>query len=48
MPLKILEKNNINNAKIIYLKSSDHRLSKPYDLMVINNAIDNIRSQSKI
>jgi hypothetical protein len=34
-----------DNVQIIYLKSSDHRLSKPEDLLVINNAIDNIRSQ---
>ena len=45
MPQKIIEKTTGKNNQIIYLKSSDHRLSKPEDLLVINNAIDNIRSQ---
>jgi len=44
MPKKIMGVTTGNNVQAIYLKSSDHRLSKPNDLIVINNAIDNIRS----
>ena len=44
MPQKILKITTGINAQIIYLKSSDHRLSKTKDLLVINNTIDNIRS----
>ena len=45
MPKKIMNNTTGNNVQIIYLKSSDHRLSKPEDLITINNAIDSIRSQ---
>ena len=31
--------------RIIYLKSSDHRLSKPNDILTIKNAIDSICSE---
>ena len=44
MPKKIMNNNSGNNIQIIYLKSSDHRLSKPTDLLVINNVIGNIVS----
>ena len=44
MPKKIMNNTSGNNIQIIYLKSSDHRLSKPTDLLVINNAISNIVS----
>ena len=43
MPKKIIKSVKANNSQIIYLKSSDHRLSKKEDLLVINNAIDSIR-----
>ena len=46
MPKKIMKITTGNNIKIIYLKSSDHRLSKPNDVLIINNAIDNIRSHN--
>tara|TARA_B110000116_G_C16799341_1_gene569138 strand:- start:1281 stop:2015 length:735 start_codon:yes stop_codon:yes gene_type:complete len=42
MPRKIMNITTGNNVRIIYLKSSDHRLSKPEDLSIINNAIDSI------
>ena len=45
MPKKIMNNTSGNNVQIIYLKSSDHRLSKPEDLITINNAIDNILYQ---
>lgn len=45
MPIKIMKKITGNNIQIIFLKSSDHRLSKYKDLLCINSAIDNIRSQ---
>ena len=44
MPKKIMNNTSGNNIQIIYLKSSDHRLSKPTDLLVINDAIGNIVS----
>ena len=44
MPKKIMNNTSGNNIQIIYLKSSDHRLSKPTDLLVINGAIGNIVS----
>ena len=44
MPKKIMDNTSGNYIQIIYLKSSDHRLSKPTDLLIINNAIDNIVS----
>ena len=44
MPKKIMNNTSGNNIQIIYLKSSDHRLSKPTDLLVINNVIGNIVS----
>tara|TARA_B100000686_G_C16719547_1_gene934079 strand:- start:684 stop:1418 length:735 start_codon:yes stop_codon:yes gene_type:complete len=43
MPKKIMKLVKGNNVQIVYLKSSDHRLSKTNDLKVINNTIDNIR-----
>ena len=45
IPKKIMEKVSSNKVQIIYLKSSDHRLSKTGDLLTICNAIDNIRYQ---
>lgn len=44
MPKKIMNIYNGNNFQIIYLKSSDHRLSSYSDLITINNSIDNIRA----
>jgi pimeloyl-ACP methyl ester carboxylesterase len=44
LPIKIMKIASTKNMQIIYLKSSDHRLSKPSDLLVINNAIDIVRS----
>lgn len=44
MPKKIMKTVTGKNTQIIYLKSSDHRLSKREDLIIINNAIDSIRS----
>ena len=44
MPKKIMNNTKGNNIQILYLKSSDHRLSKPTDLLVINNTIGNIVS----
>ena len=44
MPKKFMKMTNSKNVQIIYLKSSDHRLSKKTDLLVINNAINNILS----
>lgn len=44
MPKKIMNIISGNNVQIIYLKSSDHRLSLKSDLLLINNAIDNVRS----
>ena len=45
MPKKIMDNTSGKNVQIIYLKSSNHRLSKPEDLAIINSAIDNIRYQ---
>ena len=39
---KILKKISNNNAQIIYLKNSGHRLSNKNELITIHNAIDNI------
>ena len=44
MPKKIMEAINGKNIQIIYLKNSNHRLSKPSDLLIIKSSIDNIRS----
>ena len=44
MPKKIMKITNSKNVQILYLKSSDHRLSKTVDLLTINNAIGNILS----
>jgi len=44
MPKKIMEITTGNNVQIIYLKSSDHRLSLPSDLITINNGINSIRA----
>ena len=45
MAQKIMDKTTGGNIQIIYLKSSDHRLSKTEDLKIIKNSIDSIRSQ---
>ena len=45
MPKKIMMAISGKNIQIIYLKSSDHRLSKMEDLKIIVSAIENIRSQ---
>ena len=45
IPIKIMNQTSGRNVQIIYIKSSDHRLSKANDLRVINSAIDNIRCQ---
>lgn len=42
MPKKIMKVTKSKNVQIIYLKSSDHRLSKPSDLKVIQNSINSI------
>lgn len=42
MPKKILNCIKSENSQIIYLQSSDHRLSKKEDLVIINSAINNI------
>ena len=39
---KILKKISSNKIQIRYLKNSDHRLSNKNELIIINNAIDNI------
>ena len=44
MPKKIMKLAKSKNIQIIYLKSSDHRLSKNSDLRIINSTVDNIRS----
>ena len=44
MAKKIMGITSGKNVQILYLKSSDHRLSKPTDLLVINNAIGNVVS----
>jgi len=44
MPKKFMKMTNSENVQILYLKSSDHRLSQKTDLLVINNAICNILS----
>ena len=43
MPKRIMKITTGHNVQIIYLKSSDHRLSKKNDLNTINNAINSIR-----
>ena len=48
IPKLIMKKTISKNIQIIYLKSSDHRLSKPEDLLIINDAITNIRYQIKL
>jgi len=45
IPKKIMNNTTGNNIQIIYLKSSDHRLSKREDLITINSTIDSIRYQ---
>lgn len=45
MPKKIIKTMSGKNIQIIYLKSSDHRLSRLEDLKVIVNSIESIRSQ---
>ena len=43
VPNKILNRVTTKNAKIIFLKNSDHRLSNINDLKTIKLAIDSIR-----
>ena len=43
MPKKILKKVTGKNVNIIYLKESDHRLSKENDLKMITQSIEYIR-----
>ena len=42
MPKKIMEKTSSKNIQIIYLKSSNHRLSSKNDLKVIINSINSL------
>jgi esterase/lipase len=42
LPEKIVKKIKGNQIQIKLLKNSDHRLSKPFDLKVINEAVDSI------
>ena len=42
-PEKIMKKISSNKIKIIYLKNSDHRLSKKEDLKMIKQSIELIR-----
>jgi len=44
MPKKIMEITTGDNVQIIYLKSSDHRLSTPSDLIALENGMNNIRA----
>ena len=44
MPERIMKKIISNNFQIVYVKNSDHRLSKVNDLKIINNSVDNMRS----
>ena len=48
IPKKIMNITSGDNVQIIYLKSSDHRLSKLQDLITINKAIDDIRNQIQL
>jgi len=43
IPKKIMKVINSSNIQLILLKKSDHRLSKPTDLTVIKNSINNLR-----
>tara|TARA_Y100000590_G_scaffold130791_1_gene149376 strand:+ start:406 stop:1155 length:750 start_codon:yes stop_codon:yes gene_type:complete len=45
VPKKIMEKTSGNNIQIIYIKSSDHQLSKIKNIITINSAIDNLKNQ---
>ena len=42
LPEKIIKKIKGNQIQIKLLKNSDHRLSEPFDLKVINEAVDSI------
>ena len=42
MPKKIMNKTSGKHVQILYLKSSDHRLSTKNDLVIIKNSINNI------
>ena len=44
VPQKIMKNTSGKNVQIIYLKSSDHRLSSLEDLKLINSAINNIQN----
>lgn len=48
MPAKIMNITSGKNIQIIYLKDSNHRLSRPSDLLIIINSINNIRSLIKL
>ena len=45
MPEKIMNITSGKKVELIYLKSSDHRMSGTRDLIIINDAIDSIRNQ---
>ena len=47
VPKKIMNISTNKKAEIIFLKSSDHRLSSYYDLITITNAINKIRKLIK-
>tara|TARA_B100000579_G_C22830518_1_gene855632 strand:- start:1469 stop:2203 length:735 start_codon:yes stop_codon:yes gene_type:complete len=42
VPIKIINKISNKNSQILYLKSSDHRLSKKEDIIKILSSIDNL------
>ena len=44
IPKKLMEITTGDNVQVIYLKSSDHRLSTLSDLIAIENGINNIRA----
>ena len=47
MPIKIMNATTGKKVQIIFSKLSDHRLSSSNDILLINNSIDNLRSQIK-
>ena len=47
VPRKILNKVTGKNVNIIYLKESDHRLSKDTDLIIITQSVEYIRNLKK-
>jgi pimeloyl-ACP methyl ester carboxylesterase len=48
IPKKIMGITTSKKIQIVYMKSSDHRLSTPNDLLIIINSIEVIRSQIKL